>query len=78
MDLFPDEPPPPSPPAKPKLTAEERRARMADRLTMIRLLMAIWQALDDQGIATMRFARSGSPTWPATLASGSRTPVRGG
>jgi hypothetical protein len=50
MSLFPDEPPPPSPPAKPKLTAEERRARQADRLKTIRLRMAIGQALDDRGI----------------------------
>ncbi len=48
MTLFPDEPPPP--PAKPKLTTEERRARQADRLTTIRLRMAIWRALDDRGI----------------------------
>jgi hypothetical protein len=39
-----------SPPAKPKLSAEERRARQADRLTMIRLRMAIGRALDDRGI----------------------------
>ena len=50
MSLFPDEPPPPPLPAKPKLTPEERRARQADRLKTIRLRMAIWQALDDRGI----------------------------
>ena len=51
MSLFPDQPPAP-PPAKPKLTAEERRARYADRLTRIRLRMVIYRYLDDQGIAT--------------------------
>jgi hypothetical protein len=49
MTLFPDDPPP-SPPANPKLTAEERKAWMADRLAMIRLRMAIWRTLDDRGI----------------------------
>ena len=34
------------------LTAEERRARQADRLTSIRLRMAIWRALDERGITT--------------------------
>ena len=52
MDLFPDQPPPTSPPAKPKLTPEERRARYADRLTTIRLRMAIGRELDEQGITT--------------------------
>ncbi len=41
---------PPSP-AKGKLSAAERRARQADRLTTIRLRMAIWRALDDRGIS---------------------------
>jgi hypothetical protein len=40
--------PPLSPPAK--LSAEERRARQTDRLTMIRLRMAISQELADRGI----------------------------
>ena len=43
-------PPDPSPPAKPKLTPEERRAREADRLACIRLRMAIGRELDDRGI----------------------------
>ena len=47
MSLFPDQPPPPSPPAKPKLTPEERRARYTDRLTTIRLRMLIFRELDD-------------------------------
>ena len=47
MSLFPD-----LPPAKPKLTPEERRARQADRLTTIRLRMAIGRELDDRGITT--------------------------
>jgi hypothetical protein len=53
MRLFPDDPPPPpSSPAKPKLTSAERRARQADRLTTIRLRMAIWHELDARGITT--------------------------
>ncbi len=52
MSLFSDQPPPPSPPAKPKLSAEERRARQEDRLKAIRLRMAIGRELDDQGITT--------------------------
>ena len=52
MSLFPDQPPPPSPPAKPKLSAEERRARQEDRLKTIRLRMAIGRELDDRGITT--------------------------
>src|SRR3954469_10258405 len=35
---------------KPKLSAEERRARQEDRLTTIRLRMAIGRELDDRGI----------------------------
>ena len=51
MSLFPDDQLPlSSAPAKPKLTAEERRARQADRLKTIRLRMMIGQALDDRGI----------------------------
>jgi hypothetical protein len=47
-------PPPPDqpPPAKRKLTSEEHRARRADRLTSIRLRMAIGRELDDRGITT--------------------------
>jgi len=52
MDLFPDQPPPPSPPAKPKLTAAERRLRHEDRLKIIRLRMAIVWKLDERGITT--------------------------
>src|SRR3954463_15444347 len=52
MSLFPDEPPPPSPPAKPKLSAEERRARYTDRLTTIRLRMLIFREMDERGITT--------------------------
>jgi hypothetical protein len=37
---------------KPKLSAEERRARQADRLKCIRLRMAIGRELDDRGITT--------------------------
>src|SRR4051794_1120762 len=51
MNLFPDQPPP-SPPAKPKPSAEERRIRQEDRLMTIRLRMAIGRYLDDQGITT--------------------------
>ena len=52
MSLFPDMPPPASPPAKPKITAEERRRRDADRLKTIRLRLAIGRELDDRGITT--------------------------
>jgi len=48
MSLPPDQPPP----EKPKLSAEERRARHADRLTTIRLRMAIGHELDERGITT--------------------------
>jgi hypothetical protein len=51
MNLPPDQPPS-SPPAKPKLSAEEHRARQADRLKSIRLRMAIGRELDDRGITT--------------------------
>jgi hypothetical protein len=40
------------PPAKPKLTPEERRVRQADRLTTIRLRMLIGRELEDRGITT--------------------------
>jgi hypothetical protein len=49
MSLFRDQPPP-SPPEKPKLSAEKRRIRQADRLTSIRLRMAIYRYLDDREI----------------------------
>jgi len=52
MSLFSDQLPPASPPAKPKLTPEERRARQADRLITIRLRMAIYRYLDDRSITT--------------------------
>ncbi len=41
---------PPSPPAKPKLSSPEQRARREDRLVAIRLRMAIGHELDDRGI----------------------------
>jgi hypothetical protein len=52
MNLPPDQPPPASPPEKPKQSGEERRARHADRLTTIRLRMAIGRELDDRDITT--------------------------
>jgi hypothetical protein len=62
MSLFPDDQlQPTSPPAK--LTAEQRRAREADRLTMIRLRMAIWRILDDQGVTDP--AAIGAAPWAA-------------
>jgi hypothetical protein len=48
MSLPPDQPPP----AKPKLTPEERRVRQADRLITIRLRVLIGQELDDRDITT--------------------------
>jgi hypothetical protein len=48
MSQLPDQPPP----AKPKLTPEERRARQADRLITIRLRMLIGRKLEDRGITT--------------------------
>jgi hypothetical protein len=50
MSLPPDQPPPASPLAKPKLTPEERRARYTDRLATIRLRMLIFRELDERGI----------------------------
>jgi hypothetical protein len=44
--------PPPSPPEKPKMSAEERRVRQADRLASIRLRIAIGRELDERGITT--------------------------
>jgi hypothetical protein len=52
MTMFPDEPTL-SPPPKPKLTAEERRVRTADRLTTIRLRVLIGRALDERGATTL-------------------------
>jgi hypothetical protein len=52
MSPSPDQPPPSSPPANPKLSAAERRARQDDRLKTIRLRMAIGRELDDRGIST--------------------------
>src|SRR6476661_8463275 len=49
MSLPPDQPPPSE---KPKMSAEERRAWHADRLTTIRLRMAIGRELDDRDITT--------------------------
>jgi hypothetical protein len=49
MDQSPDQPPPPE---KPKMSAEERRIRQADRLKSISLRMAIGHELDDRGITT--------------------------
>src|SRR3954447_9027345 len=51
MNLPPDQSPP-SAPAKPKLTPEERRARQADQLVTIRLRMLIFRELDKRGITT--------------------------
>jgi len=45
--------PPGQPPSsRPKLSAEERRARLEDRLKTIRLRMTIRQELDDRRITT--------------------------
>ena len=49
MSQPPDQPPPP---ANPKLTPEERRARQADRLTTIRVRMLIGRELEERGITT--------------------------
>jgi hypothetical protein len=57
MTLPPD--PPTSPPAKPKLSADERRARQDDRLKCIRLRMAIGQELDERGITDPRATGKG-------------------
>jgi hypothetical protein len=42
----------PDQPSKPKMTAEERRARQRDRLTSIRPRMAILRELDERGMST--------------------------
>jgi hypothetical protein len=52
MSTHPDQPPASSPPAKPKLTSAEQSQRREDRLTTIRLRMAIGRELDDRGITT--------------------------
>jgi hypothetical protein len=52
MSLFPDLPPPSSPPAKPKITPEERCRRAADRLKSLRLRVAVGRELEDRGIIT--------------------------
>src|SRR3954465_8044159 len=49
MNTLPDQPPPP---AKPKLTSAEQRQRREDRLTTIRLRMAIGRELDERDITT--------------------------
>jgi hypothetical protein len=49
MSLPPDDE---MPPAKPKLSPEERRRRDADRLKSLRLRMAISRELDERGITT--------------------------
>src|SRR3954464_2608752 len=48
MSLPPDQPPSP----KPKLSAEEHRARQADRLKCIPLRRAIGRELEERGITT--------------------------
>jgi hypothetical protein len=45
---LPDDPPP----ARPRPTAEARRAHAAERLKIIRLRMLIGQALSEQGLTT--------------------------
>jgi hypothetical protein len=52
MSLPPDQSPPSSPPEKPKMSAEEKRIRQEDRLTSIRLRMAIGRELDKRDITT--------------------------
>jgi hypothetical protein len=68
MDLFPDQPPVPSPAEKPKMSAEERRLRYEDRLKTIRLRMLIFRELDERGITTLAAigAALGMPTAEAT------------
>lgn len=50
MKLFSDLPPPVVLSPKPKLTAEERHTRQADRLATIRLRMLISRELEERGI----------------------------
>ena len=55
MTMFPDQPPLPPlplPPGKPKITAEERRARQANQLMRIRFRVMIGRELDERGITT--------------------------
>src|SRR6478609_469184 len=52
MSLLPDQPPPTSPPDKPKMSVQERQTRHADRLVMIRLRMTIGRELEDRGLTT--------------------------
>ena len=52
MSLFPDQPPPASPPEKPKRPPRNGALRHADRLTTIRLRMLICRELDDRDITT--------------------------
>ena len=40
------------PPTRPKLTAAEQRQRREDRITTIKLRMAIGQELDNRGVTT--------------------------
>ncbi len=42
---------PPQPPAKPKLSAQERRHRQEEQLAALRLRMAIGRELEERGIA---------------------------
>ena len=42
---------PPQPPARPKLSAQERRHRQEDRLAALRLRVAIGRELEERGIA---------------------------
>lgn len=51
MSLPPDQLPA-SPPAKPKLTPEERRGQHADRLATIRLSMLVGREMEERGITT--------------------------
>jgi hypothetical protein len=48
MSLLPDQ----MPPAKPKISPEERRRRTADRLKTVQLRMAISREPDERGITT--------------------------
>lgn len=48
MSIVPEDEPPP---AKPKLSAEERQRRWEERLAALRLRMAIGRELDERGIA---------------------------
>ena len=52
MSTHPDQPSASPPPPKPKLTFAEQRQRREDRLTTIRLRMAIGRELDERDITT--------------------------